>query len=849
VQPLPIDPLLPDLVASLRRTPSLVLEAPPGAGKTTRVPRAMLDAGLADAGEIIVLEPRRLAARLAARRVADELGESLGERVGYTVRFEDQSSARTKIRFVTEGMLGRWLGRRPTLEGVSAVLLDEIHERHLQGDVGLALLRRLQRGARPDLRLIAMSATLDGQRVADFLEAPLVRSEGRRFDVDVRYLERADDRPVGSQVASAVRDLVLGGLDGHVLVFLPGAREIRAATASCEKLASEHDLVVVALHGDLPPDEQDRALAPSTRRKVILSTNVAESSVTIDGVAAVVDAGLHRTMVTSPWTGLSSLRTEKISRASAAQRAGRAGRTRAGVAVRLYTRADHDTRPEHDAPEIARADLAETVLELAAQGVDIGDLPFLDAPPAAAVEAARTLLSRLGAVTTEGRPTEVGRAMLQLPLAPRLSRAVVFADLAGAGKAACTMAAVLAERDVKLEARADVRGGRGSRGDGGEISDVLARVEAVSQAGRERLSGGELRARGLDAGAFFAVRRAEQQLSRALPRRPAPREHPDEETVLLKALLVGFSDRVARRRKPGGRDLVLSGGGSLVQSDGSAVHDAPFVVVCGADGGDGRIPAMARLVSRIEPDWLLELFPERVTDQTEHVFVASSERVESIEKLLYDGLVLDETRRPATPSEGAARVLAEAALAKGIGAFVHDRDAIDAFLARARFVASVDASFPALGGDGLLAQLRSLCEGRTSFAELRAADLRAELEGSLTPPQQDRLRTWAPTHLSLPSGRRADVHYDEGKPPWVAGRMQDFFGTRETPVVGGGRVPMVIHLLAPSSRPVQITQDLKGFWTNHYPALRRELQRKYPRHSWPDDPLAAAPEARPKPRR
>ena len=846
--PLPIDPLLPEIVATLARTKRLVLEAPPGAGKTTRVPRALLDAGVAEGGEIVILEPRRLAARLAAKRVAEELGEELGERVGYTVRFEDRSSARTRIRFVTEGMLTRWLVRRPRLEGVAAVLLDEFHERHLQGDLALALLARLQREARPELALVVMSATLDGARVAAYLDAPVIRAEGRRFDVDVRYLDKPDDRALGLQVASAVRELVRGGLDGHALVFLPGAREIRAAASACERVAAESDLAVVTLHGDLSPEEQDRALAPSTRRKVILSTNVAESSVTIDGVAAVIDAGLHRTMVSSPWTGFASLRTEKTSRASAAQRAGRAGRTRAGVAVRLYTRADHDARPAHDAPEVARVDLAETVLELASRGVDARELGWLEAPPPAAVDAARVLLGRLGATDDAGAPTAIGTAMLRFPLHPRLARAVVYADEHGVGREACAMAAVLAERDVRLDARASLRAGGARRGDGGEASDVLARVEDVARAGRERLSGNELRARGLDAGAFFALRRAEQQLVRALAKKPPPAQHPDEEAVLARALLVAFPDRVARRRKPNGRDLVLSSGGAMPQADESAVHDAPFVVVCRERGGDG-VPIAATLVSAIEPDWLLELFPERVRGVTELVFAAGPGRVEAIERLVYDELVLDETRRAAPASEASARVLATEALAKGLAAFVERPEALERYLARARFVASLDATFPGVDDDALATRLRALCEGRTSFAELKKADLLSELEGTLSASEASRLREWAPTHLPLPSGRRGEVHYDAGKPPWLESRMQDLFGTRATPVVGGGRVPIVIHLLAPSGRPVQITQDLAGFWNNHYPALKRELQRKYPRHSWPDDPLTAVAEARPRPRR
>jgi ATP-dependent helicase HrpB len=372
VEPLPIDPLLPEVVASLRAHPTLVLEAPPGAGKTTRVPRALLDAGMAEHGEIVILEPRRLAARMAARRVADELGEKVGGTVGYQVRFEDVSGPKTRIRFVTEGVLGRKLIASPDLAGIAVVVLDEFHERHLQGDVALALVERLRRTRRPELRVVVMSATLATGPLAAHLAAPVLRSEGRRFDVAIEHLPEADDRPLALQVASAVRRLVAEGLDGDVLVFLPGAGEIRRAREACEKLAAESGLALVPLHGDLSPEEQDTAVRPGTRRKVILSTNVAESSITIQGVVAVVDAGLARVASQAPWSGLPRLRVEKVSRASAVQRAGRAGRTRPGRCLRLYTRADFESRPEHEAPEIRRLDLAQTELDLAALGaVDV----------------------------------------------------------------------------------------------------------------------------------------------------------------------------------------------------------------------------------------------------------------------------------------------------------------------------------------------------------------------------------------------------------------------------------------------------------------------------------------------
>jgi ATP-dependent helicase HrpB len=843
VQPLPIDPLLPEIVTSLRERPSLVLEAPPGAGKTTRVPRALLDAGLT--GEILVLEPRRLAARLAARRVADELGQQVGDQVGYRVRFEDVGSRQTRVRFVTEGTLTRMLLSSPRLDGVGAVLLDEFHERHLQTDLALALLTRLQHSERPDLRLVVMSATLDGERVARALEAPRIRSEGKCFDVRVTFAEGQDERPLELQIAGAVRQLTREGLDGHVLVFVPGSREIRRALDALGPLAQQEDLALHALHGDLSTEEQDAVLRPGPRRKIIVATNVAESSVTIDGVAAVIDSGLARVASFSPWTGLPALRTERVSRASAAQRAGRAGRTREGRCLRLYTRHDHDTRPEHDLPELLRADLAECILELAHHGLAVGDLPWLDAPPEPAVSAAVELLRRLGALDERGAISPRGRSMLRFPLHPRLACLVVEAELRGVGPDGCRLAALLSERDLRQTERASFAArGRDSRLDEASFSDPIARLDDLRRAERDRLSGAELRARGLDPGAVFAALKAARQLLPRLASRHGD-ARVDEDLALQQSLLVAFADRVARRRRPGGRELVMSGGGAVTQGESSAVLAAPFVVVVAVQEGEekGRGGPIARSVSAIEPEWLLELFPERVRDTREVSWNGEAERVEVLERLLYDQLVLDETRGKGGADPRCAAVLAEAALRKGLAAFVEPPDALERWLQRVRFVAAMVPEFPRFEGEELRARMEGLCEGKSSFEELRCASLLGELTGSLTGEQAQRLAAWAPERVELPGGRRCQVHYEPGQPPYIESRLQDFFGMKATPTVAGGRVPLVLRMLAPNQRPVQITTDLAGFWARTYPGVRKELCRKYPRHAWPDDPLTAQPPA------
>ncbi len=848
MQPLPIDPLVPAIVQSLRSHPTLVIEAPPGAGKTTRVPRALLDAGFAGAGEIVVLEPRRLAARLAARRVADELGESVGATVGYQVRFEDVSSARTRIRFVTEGVLGRKLISSPDLGGVSVVVLDEFHERHLQGDVALALVERLRRSRRPELCVVVMSATLATEPIAAYLGAPALRSDGRRFDVAIDHLPAADDRPIASQVASAVRRLVVEGLDGDVLVFLPGAGEIRRAREACEKLAAEAQLLVVTLHGDLSPKEQDEAVRPGDRRKVILSTNVAESSITIEGVSAVVDAGLARVASQAPWSGLPRLRIEKISRASATQRAGRAGRMRAGRCLRLYTRADFESRPAHDTPEIRRLDLAQTRLEIAAlangagESRGMGQVPWLEPPPEAHVRAAEDLLVRLGAIDPSGAITDTGRAMLRFAVHPRIARVVVEGERRGVADDACVAAAILAEGDIRAASRERFGPGR-MRDEPTEKSDVAALVDRFREVEDSRFSPSSLRAADLDPGATHAVARACAQLARACDRRE--RSPADAEAALGIALLAGYPDRVAKRIRAGARQMALAAGGAAELSEASVVRDAEWLVLLDAEeqAQGARAGVVVRLASQIEPEWLIDLFPSEVIERRAVSWNAQAERVEARESIVWGALVLHESTSAQPTAVEASGVLAEAALAAGPGAFAAE-GALDRWLVRARYAASVDASIAAPDDGAIRAALEALCSDRSSFAELRAAGLLDALRASLGRRAADVDRL-APERVTLAGGRSVVVRYEAGKAPSVASRLQDFFGMTDGPRLGG-KAPVVLELLAPNGRAVQVTTDLAGFWQRHYPAVRKELVRRYPRHSWPDDPTQPAPRMRPR---
>ncbi|MBX3228143.1 MAG: ATP-dependent helicase HrpB [Labilithrix sp.] len=838
--PLPIDEVLPEVVRTLApEGGSLVLEAPPGAGKTTRAPRALLDAGID--GDIVVLEPRRLAARLAARRVAEELGEKVGQTVGYTVRFEDVSSKKTRVRFVTEGVLTRRLVADPALRGVAAVLLDEVHERHLQGDVALALLRRLQRTTRPDLRLAAMSATLDAAPIASFLGCPVVRSAGKRFDVAIEHEATADDRRLELKVASAVRGLVQRGLDGHVLVFLPGAADIRRALESCAKLASENDLLLLPLHGDLPAAEQDRAVGRSERRKLILSTNVAESSVTIDGIVAVVDSGLVRVARHAPWSGLPVTAIEKTSRASAAQRAGRAGRTRPGRAIRLYTKVDHDARPEHDTPEILRVDLAQTLLELRAAGTPT--LQWLDAPKADAVAAAEALLARLDAVDASGAITETGRRMLGFPLHPRQARLLVEAARRGVGEEGCVLAALVGERDIRSSAKTRFEGGGGGGGGprardvGTERSDLLALLDLFHEAEGSGFAAHTLRAMDLDVGAAHSARRATQQLRRALGRdggtaRPEGPKAIDD--ALLMSVLAGFPDRVARRRKPGSRDLALAQGGAAELAETSAVRDAPWMVAVDAELVRGR--TVVRVASEIEPEWLIDLFADRIRDTADLAFDEAKGVVTGGSKMTYDALAIAESGGLDPKDPAVAELLFERARARGARAFAPAGE-LDRWLARARFAASQDPDVAAPSDADVLATLRELCAGKKSFRELEEAGLLETLKAKTG--AYGRIEALAPERITLASTRTAKIHYDGGKPPWVESYLQDFIGTKNVP--SAGRVPIVLHLLAPNKRAVQVTTDLPGFWERHYPAIRKELMRKYPRHAWPEDTSTPVP--------
>ena len=799
---LPIDPLIPEIVAHLRAAENLVLEAPPGAGKTTRVPPALL--ALSER-EVLVLEPRRLAARLAARFVAAERGEPVGATVGYQVRFEEVAGPRTRLRFLTEGVLTRRLLSDPTLTRVAAVVLDEFHERHLEGDLALALLRRLQRTERPDLRLLIMSATLDAAPLAQFLGgARVMRSQGRQYPLEIEYTPYSA-APLEEQVAAALERLAARGLAGHVLVFLPGAAEIRRAQTACAPFARRNGWLLLPLHGDQSSEEQDRAVGPSEQRKVILSTNVAESSITIEGIGAVIDSGLARVASHSPWSGLPTLQVARISQASAKQRAGRAGRTGPGRVVRLYPVEDLARRPAHDTPEIARADLAPAALLLDAMGVDgLGALDWLDAPPSAAVEQAGELLRQLGAFGS------LGKEMARYPLHPRLARLIVEARRRGVAEQGSTIAALLSAGE-RLPAKCDHT----------TRSDLLVLMESQWTPATERM-----------------VRQVHRIVN------PPRQQYPNEDALLI-SVLAAFPDRVARRRESS--DLQLAAGGPALLAPSSTVTASQFLVAVEAeDRRAQRAPQkmpLVRIASGIEPEWLLDLFPERIRETAQTEWNRAAERVEAVSALMFDQIAIESHRaepRGRPDPQAAAALLMEKALEAGLARFA-DPAEIDAFLARVNF-ASQHGPLPPLGPEDVELALRSLASGLKSFAELECAardgGLLRALDRQLPPAARRLLDEIAPERIRLSRGRHARVHYEAGQPPSVASRLQDFFGMSQTPAVARGAVPLVLRLLAPNQRPVQTTSDLAGFWQRLYPQVRKELARRYPKHAWPEDPLA-----------
>jgi ATP-dependent helicase HrpB len=844
--PLPIDPVLPDLLAALGRHSAAVLRAPTGAGKTTRVPPAVLDAGLAGAKNVVLLEPRRLAARAAARRMAAERGGRLGDEVGYHVRFDRCAGPATRVLAVTPGILLRLLQDDPYLEHAGVVLFDEFHERGLESDLALGMVRLVQQTVRPELRVVVMSATLEVEAVSAYLGGcPVVASEGRLFPAEIVYEPRVERAPLAPAVAAAAERL-LDRTPGDLLVFLPGLYEIRQTARHLEAAARQRDLAVVPLYGDLPPEQQDAALLRGERRKVVLATNVAETSVTVEGITGVVDSGLARVLTYDPGVGLDRLRLTPIARASADQRAGRAGRTQPGVCVRLWSASAQRGRPEQAEPEVRRVDLAGAVLQLLSLGEsDVRQFPWLEPPREATVARALALLRRLGATDDRGL-TDLGQALARLPVHPRLGRLLVEGQRLGVPERAALAAALLSERDpfTRDAGPAAQVGGRPAT-----RSDVLDRVEALEEFEHAGRTASPLGA--LHRGAARFVLHARDQLLRLLRQearrsraRAAPAAAPDE--GLPRALLAAFPDRVARRREPGGRRGVMVGGRGVQLAPASGVRETELFLCIDVDAGQGE--ALVRQASAVQRDWLPA---DRVTTATEVFFDAQTERVLARRRVRYEDLVLEEAQAALPEGEEVARVLAAAAAERLDRVLPPEGSPTDLYRTRLRCLREwlPELGLPPCDDADLRELLPWLCHGRRSFAELRAGPWLEALQGRLTHAQRQAVEREAPERLPVPSGSRLALRYEVGRPPVLAVRIQEVFGLTDTPRVAAGRVPVLLHLLAPNYRPQQVTDDLASFWANTYPQVRKELRARYPRHAWPEDPWTAEPERRPRRKR
>ncbi len=874
--PLPIDEVLPQLTEVLKVSNCVVLRAPAGAGKTTRVPPAILKCELGSSGQIVMLEPRRIAARTAARRMAFERNERVGHTIGYRVRFEESVSRATRILVVTEGVLLRRLQDDPFLEGTSTVIFDEFHERRLDSDLALGMVRRVQQTVRPDLRIIAMSATLDPTAIARYLgDCPVVESEseGRLFPVRIEYLRRVERRHMTELAAEGV-ERVLQQTDGDVLVFLPGVGEIMQTRNGLEPLARRHNLAIFTLFGDMPTDEQDRVLAHCEQRKVILSTNVAETSVTIDGVTAVVDTGLARQMQFDADIGLDRLELTPVSKASTDQRTGRAGRTQPGVCLRLWEESAQRRRPDFESAELHRVDLSSAVLRLYAWGeTEIAAFPWFEAPPRASIEHAETLLRRLGAINDSG-VTELGTTLVRFPASPRIARLLVEAHRLGCPDRAALMAAMLSERDPFL------RGPREPPPRGAPIrtvavhrsrSDVLDRLHAVEdylRTGQSHSPCGEI-----NRNAVKTVLQAAQQLGSLLrdevgasevPRVainepastvPSPSDQgekvtdpgaPGDEGVrsgfsdpddsLLRALVAGFPDRVARRRDVSSHQGLMIGGRGVRLGPRSAVYNSTLFLCVDIDGAG--VDALVRQASEVQRDWLPAGL---MRTDTELFFHPSQKQVVARRRLYFDDLVLEETPASISDAGAASSVLFNAARTQLSTVMPAGDEPFNSFVIRTRCLAKwmPELALPQVDDGLLLDVLRELCHGRKSFSELRSAPWLPTLQSKLSFSLVQTIEREVPERMPVPSGSRIRLVYEEDRPPVMPVRIQEIFGMKQTPKVAAGRIPVLLHLLAPNMRPQQVTGDLASFWANTYAGVRKELKRRYPKHAWPEDPLTA----------
>lgn len=856
---LPIYEIERDIIARLTADRRLILSAPTGSGKSTQVPQMLLKHGLLNDGQVVILQPRRLAARLLASRVAQELGVKLGDEVGYQIRFENCTSAKTKIRFVTEGVLLRQLIDDPQLRGVSVILFDEFHERHLYGDITLARALDLQEQSRPDLKLAVMSATLNAGELEKYLSSQsaignarptfgqsaincsVLSSQGRTFPVEVEYLSRRlgqNGPPVWELAAEEFARFVHAGGEGDVLVFMPGGFEISQTIEAIRHSGAAKGCIILPLHGELQPKDQDAAVARYQQPKVVVATNVAETSITIDGVRLVIDSGLARVARYDANRGINTLLIEKISQANADQRTGRAGRTAPGKCIRLWSRPEHDERPPHEMPEIRRLDLSEVVLTLKAAGVeDLRKFRWLEKPDEIALTHAEELLTDLGAIH-DAKITPIGRKMLAFPLHPRYARMLLAAQEYNCVHQACLVAALTQGRDLLIRnpgrdvesAREDLLGEKST-------SDFWIVMRAWSYAFNNQFRLDACRKLGIHAITAKQVGPLFDQFLRIAKDEgldTRPNEVKDE--ALQKCILIGFSDRVARRLDEGTLRCELVHGRRGVLARESKVQHSPLFVAAEireVEGRDREVNTILSLATAIDAAWLRELFPDDIKSDVQVQFDAQQKRVLAAELLRFRDLALAAKRIDPPPADAAARLLAGEILAGRLLLPNWDHS-VDQWLARLHLLCQQcpDLQLPAITDEDRKHIIEQLCHGAVSYKDIKEREVKPVVMSWLSHAQRELLDKHAPERLTLPNGRTPKVQYENGKSPFISLRIQELYDVNQTPKIALGRVPVTVHILTPGMKPIQVTQDLANFWREHYPKIKSELARKYPKHFW-----------------
>ena len=832
---LPIHEIAPQILQHLTRANRLVLTAPTGSGKTTQVPQILLRENLSP-GQIVVLQPRRLATRLVAHRVAHELGSPIGRLVGYQTRHDSQVSATTRIRFVTEGLFLRLFQADPQLAGIDAVVVDEFHERSLAADTSLGLVRRLQETARPDLRLIVMSATLDARRVAGALDCPALEAHGRAYPVEIAYQPGKPDAPPWTRAVDALRELLDREPEGDVLVFMPGTYEIRRTIETAQETFRNHPepLAFFPLHGSLPAARQDAAVAPCPQRKVIVATNVAETSITIEGVRHVIDSGLARVHRHDPRRGIDVLLVEPVNQASTEQRAGRAGRTAPGTCVRLWSHAEQQGRPAHELPEIRRLDLAEALLQLKSLGVeDILDFPWLEPPDGPAAERATTLLADLDALDGRGRLSDLGRRMALFPMHPRLSRLLLTAAESGCLGRAILWAALIGERDILVYPPHS----RYTRiPDDAHPSDLTVRERAFEKARELRFDPSRCAALGLHGRACAELDRTVRLLRNACRRAGLQSFRPGRAEELIKCLLVAFFDQVALRRDADTLNCAMAGQRRCALDARSVARESRALValeIRELEAGRNSVRTVLSLASGVDPAWLEEVHPGRIEMRTEVEWNAADRAVEQFESWAYAGLVYHREPSPRVDPAAAEVMLVDRIRSGELRLEKWDGD-VEQWLHRVRLLARL---FPERGlleydDDEIGAILHEIAAGATRYSHLRNRDCLSHLRNALAYADQQFVEQMAPPRVPLPAGPRMKVEYYADGPPRGRARIQELYGLRQTPRIAGGRQPLLLEILAPNFRPVQVTDDLANFWKSTYPEVKKELKRRYPKHEW-----------------